>query len=58
MNKVEFDGRLLEGKNVQKKILDIAYEMDFSGDEQDFLYTLPKKTYHYKKKHFIHEKYN
>ena len=46
MNKINFDGRLLEGKDIQKKIHDIAYEMDFSGKENDeFLYTYHPKKY-------------
>lgn len=51
MNKLNFDGRLLEGKNVERKLRDIAYEMDFSGDGQDehFYYNIPKKVYHHKR---------
>lgn len=56
MNKLDFDGRLLEGKNVEKKIRDIAYEMDFSGDEQeDYYYNVPKKFYNNKRKSYIHK---
>jgi len=56
MNKINFDGRLLEGKDIQKKIHDIAYEMDFSGKENDeFLYTYHPKKY-YRKYYFIHTK--
>ena len=43
MNKINFDGRLLEGKDIQKKIHDIAYEMDFSGKWWVFIYLSSKK---------------
>lgn len=55
MKKLNFDGRLLEGKNVERKLRDIAYEMDFSGNEQEehFYYNnVPKKFYHNKRKFF------
>ena len=54
MKKLNFDGRLLEGKNVERKIRDIAYEMDFSGNEQEHFYynNVPKKVYHNKRKFF------
>ena len=54
MNKLDFDGRLLEGKNVEKKIRDIANEMIFSGDEREeqYLYNIPKKVYPIKRKSF------
>ena len=57
MNKLDFDGsRILIGKNVEKKIRDIAYEMDFSGDEQeDYYYNVPKKFYNNKRKSYIHK---
>lgn len=57
MNKINFDGRLLEGKDIRRKIHDIAYEMDFSGKENDefLLYAYQPKKY-YPKKYFIHTK--
>ena len=58
MNKLNFDGRLLEGKNVEKKIRDLAYEMDFSGDEpKEPDYFASKKFYHRKRK-FIQKNRN
>lgn len=55
MNKLNFDGKRLEGKNVEKKIRDIFYEMDFSGNEQeeDLYYNSPISVYYHKRK-FIH----
>lgn len=35
MVKVRFDGRILEGKNIGRKIKDIANEMNFSGEDYD-----------------------
>lgn len=53
MNKLNFDGRLLEGKNVEKKIRDIALEMDFSGNERDLDYNITsKKIYPHKRRFF------
>lgn len=54
MKKLNFDGRLLEGKNVEKQLYDIAFEMDFSGNEQmeQLYYNIPKKVYHRKRKFF------
>ena len=54
MNKLNFDGRLLEGKNVEKQIRDIAYEMDFSGKELDYNYTISNRNFYHRKKFFIH----
>lgn len=56
MNKLIFDG-ILKEKNLRKKIRDLSYELDFSGNEQeeDFYYHLPKKVYPHKRKFFIHK---
>ena len=54
MKKLNFDGRLLEGKDIRKKLRDIVYEADFSGNEFDetFLSSLPSKKYFHKKNLF------
>ena len=36
MVKLKFDGRILEGKDIRKKIEDIANEMNFSGEYYDY----------------------
>lgn len=52
MNKLDFDGRLLEGKNVEKKIRDIASEMDFDDTQDEYFYFTPEKRNYHKKKSF------
>ena len=43
MVKVKFDGRILEGKNIRRKIEDIANEMNFSGEDfESSTINLPK----------------
>lgn len=55
MNKLNFDGRLLERKDVQRKLRDLAYEMDFSGEEPepDYFYSFKKVYYHKGKREFF-----
>ncbi|MCI8641411.1 MAG: hypothetical protein HFJ59_06065 [Clostridia bacterium] len=57
MKQLNFDGRLLEGKDFSKKIRDIAIETDFSGNEYEelFLYKIPSRKYYHRKKFFIYK---
>ncbi len=57
MTKLNFDGRLLEGKDFSKKIRDIAIESDFSGNEYEdlFLSKIPSRKYYHRKTFFIYK---
>ncbi len=58
MNKLEFDGRLLEGIDVQRKIHDIIYETDYSGNERELYFDSIPYKYHFYKRKIYSQKHN